>query len=93
MNSMALFSVFFLHPLHLVRGFFMLSDRFDAILDALDASTQANILPRTLALELRLILFFIRVLNKAFLSPFGHLDAPACRAGVRGWRGEVLGDG
>jgi hypothetical protein len=62
----------------------MPSDRVDAFFDALDASTQATILPGTLTLKLRLVFFLIRVLYKTFLSPFGHLDAPACRTGVRG---------
>lgn len=67
---MALFSLFFLDFLHFFRGCFMRSDRHDAIFDALDASTQANILPGTLTLQLRLVFFLIRVLDKTFLSPF-----------------------
>lgn len=91
--GMLLFSLLLVDSMHLFRGCLMLSDRHEVIFDAFDASTQASTLPGTLTLKLRLVFFLIRVLDKTFLSPFGHLDAPACRSAVGCWRGEVLGDG
>jgi hypothetical protein len=61
------------------------------IVGALDAPLQRRISPRTLALELRLLLVLIRVLDKSFLAPFGHLAVSACRYAVRRWWGEVAG--
>jgi hypothetical protein len=66
------------------RGFFW----FRNMVGAFGASLQSRISSRTLAF-LRILLVLIRVLDKSFLAPFGHLAVSACRCAVRQWWGEA----